>query len=104
MPADIPGQTTPVPLSNYEQVSQRITHLQQQLALQLPGYEKALQEIHTNLAKDEELAHLLTEEQVGIICQGLAKKKNIVIAEAAKKGGTVAGGSKRLKDVTLEDL
>lgn len=100
----LPGQTAPVPLTNYEQMSHRISSLQAALSAAAPGYEKLLQEIHTNLAQDEEMAHLLTEEQVGVICAALTKKKGIVLAEQSKKSGTTANGGKKLKDVTLDDL
>lgn len=100
----LPGQTAPVPLTNFEQISHRISTLQEALQKAAPGYEKLLQEIHTNLAKDEELTFMLTEEQVGVICAGLTKKKGVVIAEAGKKSGTIDGGRKKLRDVTLDDL
>lgn len=90
----------PVPLSNAQQIVSKIEELQTLLQTASPQYESHLFIIHQALLKDEELAHLLTEEQVGVICAGLAKKKNVVIAEPEKKKGTTSGG-KKLKDVQL---
>lgn len=90
---------TSVPLPQAEQISAKISLLQQQLQQQSPGYESLLHELHVALHADEEMVHLLTEEQVGIICAGLAKKKGIVIAAVEKKGSTSSG--KKLKEVTL---
>lgn len=92
-----------VPLSNADQIVSQIEELQKMLQVASPGYESLLFTIHHNLSKDEELVHLLSEEQVGVICAGLAKKKNVVIAEVEKKGSKTAGG-KKLKDVSLSDL
>jgi hypothetical protein len=93
---------TPTPLSQSAQILDKIAELQISLQKGAPNYEGLLHTIHVALMKDEELTHLLTEEQVGIICAGLAKKKNIIIAATAAKGKLSNG--KKLKDVTLEDL
>jgi hypothetical protein len=89
----------PQPLSNADQIIGMITNLQQQLQTSAPGYESLLHKIHRALATDEDLVHLLTEEQVGTIVAGLQKRKNIVInTEKAKSGGK--GGPR----VTVDDL
>lgn len=90
------------PLTGIEQVVSRIADLQTALQTAAPNYESLLHVIHVALSKDEELAHLLTEEQVGVICSGLAKKKNIVIAATTAKSRSSSG--KKLGDVTLDDL
>jgi hypothetical protein len=89
----------PQPLSNADQILGMITNLQQQLQTSAPGYESLLHKIHRALATDEDLVHLLSEEQIGTIVAGLMKRKNIVInTEKAKSGGK--GGPR----VTVDDL
>lgn len=97
------GTTTPTPLTNAEQIMNRISDLQQSLASGSPGYESILHVIHRALLKDEEAVHLLTEDQIGIICSALGKKTNTVIAEVAVKRNKTTGG-KALKDISLEDI
>lgn len=95
----------PTPLNNVEQIAERINTLQESLKAGSPVYESLLHTIHVALHKDEELVHLLTEEQIGVIVSGLAKKKNIVIAEpVTKSGGSRTPSGKKLKDLTLDDL
>ena len=91
----------PVPLGNAEQIVSRIAELRSSLDSQLPGYERLLQVIHTAIAKDPDIAHVLTEEQVGTIVEGLSRKKSIVLVEASKKSKSE---SKRLKSLTVDDL
>lgn len=93
--------TINAPLTNAEQIVSRISELQEALTKTTPGYERILQVIHTALSKDEALTHLLTEEQVGVIVSGLARKKNVVIAAAAAKSSSK---NKQLSKLTAEDL
>lgn len=95
--------TIPTPLPASAQMSAMIVDLQQQLQKQSPGYERLLHTIHVTLHKDEELVQFLTEEEIGIIVSGLAKKKNVVIAAVEAKKNTTSTG-KKLKDVSLGDL
>lgn len=95
--------TESAPLPNADQLLSKIGELKSSLELATPGYESLLFEIHQRLAKDEELVHLLKEEDIGIILAGLSKKKNVVIAAPAKSKSTTSSG-KKLKDVTLGDI
>lgn len=88
------------PLSNAEQIIQRIDTLQQQLREGSPNYESSLHTIHQALRKDEEIVHLLSDEQIGVIVEGLAKKKNIVIATEKAKSTK----KDSLKGVSINDL
>lgn len=95
--------TSPTPLPAADQVVNRINELQTALQQSLPSYESLLHQIHVGLAKDPDVVHLLTEEQIGTICAGLSKKKNITIALASKSKTTTVGG-KKLKDIDVSDL
>lgn len=92
----------PTPLSNAEQICQRIADLQLSLQTASPNYERLLHDIHVALHKDEDVVHILTEEQIGVICAALGKKKGIVLATAAPKGKTASG--KPLKAISLDDI
>lgn len=99
--------SAPVPLSEIEQISSKIADLQLMLQTAAPGYEGLLHQIHVALIKDDALVHLLSEEQIGTICVGLAKKKNLVIADAETKSkGRAAktASGKALKDISIDEL
>lgn len=87
-------------LTNGQQLKTQITELQEKLHKALPDYKELLQVIHTNLRKDEDLVHLLSPEDIGVIVAGLSKHKNIVIATATAKGS----GGKKSKSITVDDL
>ena len=93
-----------VPLTHCEQMKSKIADLQAALQKQLPGYEGLLHVIHKELLNDEELTHMITEEELGVICQGLQKKTGIVISTAAVKSKTTAAGGKKLSSLNLDDL
>lgn len=63
----------------------RIKHLEILMEKSLPGYEQLLREIHRQLAADENLLHILKDEEIGVIISGLAQRKNIIIATTAQK-------------------
>jgi hypothetical protein len=92
------------PLSNIDQLAEKLLELQRRLQQQQPNYEQLLQIIHRELQKDENMVHLLSDEQVGTIVAGLSKKKGIVIAEMAKTASGKVKENKRLAAVTVEDL
>ena len=79
---------------------EKIEELKEKLQNAAPGYEGLLYTIHKQLAADEQLVHILTEDQIGIIVAGLSKKKNIIIASAVSAKTTKAS----LKNVSLGDL
>lgn len=99
------AQTAPTPLTAADQVLQKIDDLQAALQQQLPNYESLLHFIHVELHKNEDVVHLLTPEQVGIVVAGLSKKKNVVIAQSASKASSArTPQGKKIKDLTLGDL
>jgi len=84
---------------------QKLSELEEKLRAAAPGYETLLYTIHKQLSGDEQLVHMLSDEQIGVIVAALTKRKQIVLADIGKKvtSSTKVGG-KRLKDFTLEDL
>ena len=91
------------PLSNVDIIAGKIADLEASLEANSPGYVSLLHVIHKQLGEDEALTHLLTEEQVAVICKGLYKKTQTVIAESGSKGTSV-GGKKKLSSISLDDL
>ena len=95
------------PLNNIDQFRQRISQLREELQKASPGYEQHLFLIHKQLSEDEEMTHMLSEDEIGVIVAALAKKKNVVIADvgkSSKSGSTKLLSGKRIKDLGLEDL
>lgn len=89
-----PSSQSSQPLTDLEQISGKIAQLHEAMQKSAPGYESLLFHIHKVLSMNEDLSILLTEEQIGTICAGLAKRKNIVIATAITKGNTNHSGKK----------
>lgn len=100
------GTTAPAPLSEADQIIAKIGDLQQRLQSVAPGYEGLLHEIHVALHKNENVVHLLTDDQIGIIVAGLSLRKGIVLAEVDKGGrpNKKLAGGKKLSETTLDDL
>lgn len=89
------------PLTQNEQLLEKIATLQEQLEKKLPGYKDTLQAIHSNLRQNEDLVHILKPEDIGVIVAGLSKHKNVVIAASLAKAKTPKEGKKQ---VSLEDI
>ena len=94
--------STPTPLSNLQQVKERIAELEVAINTSLPGYKDALRTIHSILKNDADLPHLLSEEEIGIVLVGLAKHKNIVIATSVSRSTATRG--KKGSAVTEADI
>ena len=94
--------TISAPLPDAEDLSTKIQDLAEKLRTGAPGYEGLLHTIHRILAADEQLAYMLKPEEVGVIVSGLAKRKNIVIAETVAKSSKK--GATGMKNISLDDL
>lgn len=81
-------------------VTNRIDELRNKLNKSLPGIETTVAQIHKILAEDQSLAHILTDDQVGVICAGLTKAKQVSLI--TKKAGS--GSKKSLSKTTVADL
>ena len=79
----------------------RINALQKALAAGLPNYESILYQVHRQLAEDDSLVHILTEEQIGVIVSGLSRKKNVLLVKQEIKK---VSSNKKLGQTTVDDL
>jgi hypothetical protein len=68
-----------------------------------PKLPNHLKEIHKYLIQFEELAHLLSEEQISVIMDAQQKVTGIRLAQETAKG-TGKASAKSLKGVTADDL
>ena len=98
---ETPLAVTSAPLDNADILSSRVDDLQKMLLNGSPMMDRTLFDIHSLLAKNEALTHLLSEEQIGVIVKGLSLKKNLVLAE---KNGKGSSGGKSLKNASLDDI
>jgi len=98
--------STPVPLTSLEQLQEKISRMQSMMIADNPNFETLLREIHITLHKNEDLVHMISEEEIGKIVSGLAKKERVVIAEAMSKSkqGKTSKGDVALKNLSLDDL
>lgn len=82
-----------------EQITEKILQLQSQLLSQHPQLPKLLSEIHQTLKENPDCVTLLSDEEVGVIVNGLKKQTATEIATTALKSKT-----KSIKNISLEDL
>lgn len=81
-------------------IKDRIVKLQDALEKEIPDYAHILHTIHKALAKDDELTHLLSDDEVGVLIQAMKLRKNVVLVEEKK----AKSAKKSLKDTTLSDI
>lgn len=81
-------------------IKDRIVKLQAALEKEIPDYAHILHTIHKSLSKDDELTHLLSEEEVGILIRAMKERKNVVLVEEKK----AKSAKKALKDTQLSDI
>ena len=101
MSANESNEATSLPRA--ELFTAHIKELQAALESNLPGYERLLMEIHKALSQDDEVVHLLKEEDIGTIVAALKKKTNVVLATAAGTRNKLSSG-KSLKTASLDDI
>ena len=89
------------PLDDMGQLNQKLADLQSAMEVRAPGYVNILRTIHTDLAKQPDLVHMLTPEAVGLIVNAMAQHKNVVIVTAAVKSKKTG---KSLKQLTADDV
>lgn len=80
------------------QVLERMTAIEQKLLQNDPEISTHLKAIWTHLQEYEDLAHLLTPQQIGILMKGLQKHSAISLIVEDKKRPS------KSKKVTAEDL
>jgi hypothetical protein len=80
-------------------IKEKILDLQAALQLQLPTYEALLHTIHRNLANNPDTVHLLSEEDIGIICAALSKKTGVFLTKEITDKS-----SKKKAKIDLSDL
>lgn len=91
--------TLPVAPTQAEQIKAKILDLQEALQKQLPSYESLLHTIHRNLSMDASTVHLLSEEEIGVICAGLQKRTGVFIQQEVVKKVKVSKGK-----ISVDDL
>lgn len=87
-------------MSQAELLSMKVAEIQEAILSAHPSLPLLLQQIHRNLKADPEQVTLLTEEQIGVIVNGLSKQTQTSIATSV---GTKKTG-KAIKSIGLSDL
>jgi hypothetical protein len=83
-----------------EQLKEKVLTLQTAILEAHPTMPVLLREIHQNLKADQEIVTLLSDEEIGIIVQGLMKQTQTVILSTIAKKGT----GKSLKKTSVDDI
>lgn len=85
------------PLTSTDEIHQRIQELRTLLDESSPGIATHLLKIHGDLGKSPELLHILSEEEIATISQGLQVQANVQIITAKPK----AAKKESLKDLEI---
>ena len=88
------------PLNLSEQISAKISELNTALLSQHPTFPVLLREIHKTLKSYPENVTLLTDEEIGVIVNGLSRQTNTAIATVAIKNSK----TKSIKSIGVNDL
>ena len=80
----------------------KLAALEQSLLDADPKMPLHLKEIHKHLIQYEELAHLLTEDQIAVILEGQQKKLGVILANETSK--IKSGGAKIKGGISADDL
>ena len=81
------------------QVAEAIEDLKDKLLSQHPEMPILLRKIHQTLKADPDVVTLLSEEQIGVIVNGLSKQTQTTIATSLTKGK-----GKSIKSIGISDL
>ena len=82
-----------------DQIKEKVLSLQEALLSQHPTMPSLLRDIHTNLKANPDVVTLLTEDEVGVIVNGLKRQTATEIATTTLKTKT-----KAVKSISLADL
>jgi len=89
------GQAS-IAMSPEDQVRALIAQLSTELEAEIPGYSSTLRTIHKRLVAEEELTHILSEEEIGIIMSGQQKLTNTTIKTVENKPAAKTAAAKKL--------
>jgi len=86
------------------QVVNRIAELRAALEQMHPQMPYILLEVHKTLKDYPDTVHLLTDTERSVIVQACFKHSGVVIAASNRRAGKTADGTKKLKDVSVNDI
>ena len=91
---------------NVEQHLDDLKAIEQSLITDVPGLPMLMGRVMRNLHQYEELAHILSEEQIQVVVAAFAKRKGIEIVAPTKSTGSVKGRSivNATKDLTVSQI
>ena len=85
---------------HHKKMLEKLTALEQSLVDADPKMPNHLREIHTLLISYEELAHLLSEEQIATIIKAQSQRVGVILAEETKKAASKGKNAR----VSADDL
>lgn len=85
-------------------VKEKIVAMNTALLASNPMMPILLREIHNHLRKDPELVTIISEEEIGMIVNGLKIQTNTELATTTTKKAGTAGEKAKLKKITADDI
>jgi hypothetical protein len=85
-------------------IKAKILEMNEALLAANPRMPLLLRDIHIHLQKDPELVTIITEEEIGMIVNGLKKQTQTTLVTAVIKQSTSAVTKKKLSNLTVDDL
>ena len=90
--------------NTHAQVINRIAELRSALEQMHPQMASILVEVHSTLKQYPDTVHLLSDTERSVIVQACFKHSGVVITTANRRAGKTADGTKKLKDVNVDDI
>ena len=85
-------------------VKTKIAELNNALLTSHPTMPVLLREIHNHVRRDPELVTIISEEEIGIIVNGLKQHTQTVLVTTATKSTTTKAGKAAIAKLTADDL
>ena len=82
----------------------KIAEMNKALLLASPMMPVLLREIHNQIRKDPELVTIITEEEIGMIVNGLKRQTNTALVTATVKQSTTKAEKVKQAKLTLDDI
>lgn len=104
--ASILDNNPPVPNREFDvlQLKAKITEMNTLLLADHPQMPVLLRDIHNQIRRDPELVTIITEEEIGMIVNGLKKQTKTELVTQTVKASKTAATKKALSKLTADDI
>lgn len=88
----------------YQEFYEKMCAMEQAMNERMPNFAITLREVHRAMAEDVNVVTVLTNEEIGLICAGLARHADIEILEPKKSAAKKTVGGKLAKNLNEDSI